>query len=85
MNVFVPVNKGHRKGAQGRIFCMYSIYDNKTDFPIVIDGTAQECARALKRSVNSFYCLVNRVRKGKNKRYAVLRRFIDEEEAEHGK
>ena len=59
---------------------MYSIYDAKTDLPIVIDATAEECARVLKRSVDSFYCLVSRVRKGKIKRYEVLRRFTDEEE-----
>lgn len=80
MSVFVPANKGHRKGSGGRQFCMYSIYDNRTDFPIVIDSTAEECAAAMKRSVKSFYCLVNRVRTGKIKRYAVMRRYIDEEE-----
>ena len=80
MSVFVPANKGHRKGANGRKFCMYSVYDNKADFPLVVDATAEECAKALKRSVNSFYCLVSRVWKGKIKRYTVLRRFVDEEE-----
>lgn len=84
MNVFVPANKGHRKGSAGRQFCMYSIYDNRTDFPLVIDATAEECAATLKRSVNSFYCLVNRVRKGKNKRYTIMRRHIDEEDSEDG-
>lgn len=81
MSVFVPANKGHRKGTAGRMFCMYSIYDNRTDLPLVIDATAEECARVLKRSVNSFYCMVSRVAKGRNKRYSVLRRHIDEEEA----
>ncbi|MBQ8831517.1 MAG: hypothetical protein IJ017_07960 [Oscillospiraceae bacterium] len=80
MRVFVPASKGHKKGSCGRRFCMYSVYDNKTDFPIVIDATAEDCAAALKRSLNSFYCLVSRVFKGKNKRYAVLRRYLDEEE-----
>lgn len=80
MSVFIPVIKGHRKGANGRKFCMYSVYDNRTDFPIVIDAPAEECARVLKRSLNSFYCLVSRVRKGKNKRYTVLRRFVDKED-----
>lgn len=80
MSVFVPANKGHRKGISGRRFCMYSVYDNKTDFPIVIDGTAEDCAAALKRSLNSFYCMVSRVFKGKNKRYTVLRRYLDEED-----
>ena len=80
MSVFTPTIKGHRKGAYGRKFCMYSVYDNRTDLPIVIDAPAEECAQALKRSRNSFYCLVNRVLKGKIKRYTVLRRFIDEED-----
>lgn len=80
MSVFIPANKGHRKDSHSRSFCMYSIYDAKTDLPIVIDATAEECARVLKRSVDSFYCLVSRVRKGKIKRYEVLRRFTDEEE-----
>ena len=80
MSVFVPANKGHRKGTGGRQFCMYSVYDNKTDLPIVIDATAEECAKVLKRTVASFYCLVCRVLKGEIKRYTVLRRFADEED-----
>lgn len=82
MSIFVPANKGHRKGTAGRQFCMYTVYDNRTDFPIVIDATAEVCAKALKRSVNSFYCMVSRVLKGKNKRYTVLKRHIDEEDLE---
>lgn len=82
MSVFVPVIKGHQKGAKGRRFCMYSIYDNRTDFPLVIDAPAEECARVLKRSRNSFYCLVSRVLNGRNKRYTVLRRFLDEEDSD---
>lgn len=84
MSVFVPANKGHRKGTGGRQFCMYSVYDNRTDLPIVIDAPAEVCAAALKRSVNSFYCLVNRVRKGKWKRYTVIRRHVDEEDCKDG-
>jgi len=80
MSTFVPANKGRRKGACGRQFCMYSVYDNKTDFPIVIDATAEECAKVLNRTVASFYCLVSRVLKGEIKRYTVLRRFADEED-----
>ena len=77
---FVPVNRGHRIAKGSWHFCRYSVYDNKTDFPVIIDGTADECARALNRSRNSFYCLVNRVRKGRNKRYTILQRMVDEEE-----
>lgn len=72
--------QGHQKAAAGRNFCRYSVYENKTDRPVIIDGTADECAAALKRSRNSFYCLVNRVAKGRIKKYTILRRFEDEEE-----
>lgn len=82
MSSFTPVQKGHRKGAAGRQYCIYSVYDNRTDYPLVIDASAEECAKALKRSVNSFYCLVSRVLKGRNKRYSVMRRFADEEDCE---
>lgn len=81
---FVPVNRGHRIVPGSRYFCRYSVYDNRTDLPIIIDGTADECAKALKRSRNSFYCMVDRVRKGKNKRYTVLQRMVDEEDTEDG-
>ncbi len=77
---FVPVNRGHRTVSGSRCFSRYSVYDNRTDDPIIIDGTADQCAKALKRSVNSFYCMVGRVRKGKNKRYTVLQRMADEED-----
>lgn len=81
---FVPANRGHRTAKGSSSFCRYTIYDNRTDFPIMVDGTADECARALNRSRNSFYCLVSRVQKGRNKRYTILRRMVDEEELEDG-
>ena len=77
---FVPVNRGHHAIGPGRNFCLYTIYDNRTDFPLIVAGTADECAQVLRRSRNSFYCMVDRVRKGKNKRYAVLRHMVDEDD-----
>ena len=71
-------NAGHR--AVGRDFCRYTVYDNRTDKAIIYDGTAAECAKAMNRSRASFYCVVDRVRKGKIKRYTVLKRYMDEEE-----
>ena len=81
---FVPVIRGHRVVKGSRCFRRYTVYDNRTDFPIVVDGTADECARALNRSKGSFYCLVSRVHKGMNKRYAILSRMVDEEETDDG-
>ena len=77
---YAPLNKGHKAMAGSRNFCRYSIYDNRTDMPIIIDGTAKECAEAFGTTTNSFYCMVNRVRLGKNKRYTVLTRMLDEPE-----
>ena len=50
----------------------YIVYRAKDD-SIVATGNAEECARQMRRSVNSFYTLVNRVRNGKNKK---IRDFI---------
>lgn len=81
---YAPLNKGHTAGEAGiRAFCRYTVYNNraKVDLPVIVDGTAQECAKALKMaSVNSFYSMVNRVRVGKNKKYTVITRFLDEDE-----
>ena len=73
-------NAGHR--AEGRDFCRYTVYDNKTDKAIIYDGTAQECAKALGRSRNSFYCLVARGRAGRIKRWSVIKRYCDEDDGE---
>ena len=59
------------------MFSRYSVYLNKTDMPIIIDGTADECAKALGRSRSSFYCMVGRVRSGRNKKYSVYQRMLD--------
>ena len=75
-----PRNAGHK--AERRAFCRYTVYDNKTDKAVIYDGTASECALAMGRSQNSFCCMVDRVRQGKNRRWTVLQRFCDEEDPE---
>ena len=81
---YAPVNKGHSAIERGsRVFCRYTVYNNraKTDLPVIVDGTAQECAQALKMSsANSFYSTVDRVRKGRNKKYTIIPRLVDEPE-----
>lgn len=73
-------NRGHRKGPSGRNFFLYTIYDNRTDEAIVYDRDAKTCARLLGVTVATFYCMVNRVEKGKIKRLSILKRYADEEE-----
>ena len=48
----------------------YIVYLAKDD-SIVATGNAEECARQMGRSVNSFHCLVSRVRSGKNKKFEI--------------
>ena len=31
----------------------YTVYDNKTDFPVIVSGTAEECAKAI--DMGNFY------------------------------
>jgi hypothetical protein len=51
----------------------YTIYDNKTDFPIIVEGTSRECTKVMGlSSVNLFYQTVAKCRKGVNNRWTVL-------------
>lgn len=68
---------GHRK-AGPHAYCVYTIYD-KNDFPLIVDGTAQECADLLGIKLNSFYSAVYRAKKGLLRFRCIMSRFIDEE------
>ena len=56
----------------------YSVYERKTDKPIVIYGTPTECAKALGITRSSFYCKIARQRSGMHQpqKYEI---FEDEE------
>ena len=75
-------NENHRCGQETRNFCLYTVYNNKTDMPVVIDGNAAQCAAAMGMSINGFYKTVSYVRSGKNKKWHIERYFIDEMEKE---
>ena len=49
----------------------YTIYLNKTD-EVVAFGSSRECAKALGMSRDSFYSMVSRVKKGKNRKYSIV-------------
>ena len=56
----------------------YSVYDRRTDMPVIIHGTASECMKATGLARNTFYGCVGRTRKGiKRGHYEV---FADDEE-----
>lgn len=72
--------KGHTAREDGR-FIRYTVYNNKTDMPVLIDGTAPECAKAMGVTLNSFYIYVHLASKGTpRKMWYIERRFLDEEE-----
>ena len=33
----------------------YTVYNNKTDFPVIVNGTHRECAEAMGISLDTFY------------------------------
>ena len=51
---------------------LYTVYDNKTDEPIIIDGTAKECAEAMGIKVESFYHAQYRSVRGMTSRWSIL-------------
>lgn len=69
---------GHTKGERTRSFCVYTVYNNKTDFPVIVDGEARKCAKAMGITLDSFYCYVDRRKKGRTpKRWYIEKRYID--------
>ena len=53
----------------------YTIYLSSTD-EIIACGTAKECAKKMKLTIESFYCAVGRARAGKRKKYIVVEEDI---------
>lgn len=37
----------------------YTVYNNKTDFPVIVYGTSEECAKAMGITLNTFYKLTS--------------------------
>lgn len=64
---------------------MYSVYNAKTDVPLILYANSKECAKAMGITINSFYRSLMRTRQGKIKirKWAV---YEDEvEDMEDGK
>lgn len=51
----------------------YSIYDNKTGFPVAVNERAERCAELMGLKMSSFYNCVDRCQKGTDKRWAILK------------
>lgn len=67
----------HNSGKGTRSFCVYTVYDNRTDLPIIIDGEARECAEAMGMTLASFYSAVVHAKSGKIKRWHIEKKYLD--------
>ena len=51
----------------------YTVYDNRTDFPVVVDGDIYECCKAMGVSVKSFHSIVSRACSGERKKWSIVK------------
>lgn len=49
----------------------YTVWDNRSDEMVILDGSARDAARAMGVKISSFYTTVCRSRNGKNARWTV--------------
>lgn len=54
----------------------YTVYNNYTDYPVVVFGTVKECAEAMGITPKSFYAIRSKSNRGIDKKWTV----IDEKE-----
>lgn len=45
------------------VITRYTVYDNLTDFPVIVCGTAEECACVMETTTNVFYQLLLKQRR----------------------
>lgn len=53
---------------------VYSIWNNKTDELVILDGTAKECAKAMGMSDSCFRSTLSKVSNGTVKKWTVKQR-----------
>jgi hypothetical protein len=54
---------------------VYSIWNNKTDELVILDGTAKECAKMMGMGEGCFRSTISKVRSGKVKKWTVKQRY----------
>ena len=71
-----------KRGRPQAPYKLYTVYNNNTDMPIIVDGTAAECAAAMGlKTVGNFFNTVVRARNGYLKKWTILSR--KRKEVEH--
>ena len=60
----------------------YTVYDRRTDMPVIIGGTAMECAAAMRISLGSFRTIYTKLKNGNAKSSQKWEIFRDEPEEE---
>lgn len=45
----------------------YTVYDRRTDMPVIIGGTARECAAAMRIDLGSFHTIYTKLKNGNRK------------------
>lgn len=59
--------RGRPKGYHPPPHNFYTVYRRKTDFPLIIGGTARECAAAMKVTLGSFHTIYTKQKNGHKK------------------
>ena len=68
---------------KGWWFVRYTVYHNKTDTPVIIDGTAEEAMKAMGlANIGSFYSVVSRALRGTNKKWSIIKTYREEFEVD---
>lgn len=55
---------GHKKGEGTKSFCVYTVYDSRTDFPVIVDGDARECVKAMGIKLSTFFRYMSKKKYG---------------------
>lgn len=67
---------GHEKVKDS--YYLYTVFNTKTQETIITDGTAEECANVLGKTIQRFYEMVFRVESRGTKKWRITKSFADE-------
>ena len=72
--------RGRPKGRLSSNPTCYTVYDRRTDLPVIIGGTARECAAAMKIKFSSFHGIYTKLKNGNQKASRKWEIFRDDPE-----